>query len=65
MAAAVGDIFREGGGVVWPLRILLAGSCNKGRGDPIDDGERFWGAFWELGQEASWRGFVIFLRLSF
>ena len=41
------------GGVVWPLRILLAGSCSKGKGDPIDNYEEFWRAVWELGQGAS------------
>ena len=53
------------GGVVWPLRILLDGSCSKGGGDPIDDCEKSWRAFWELGEGASWSGFFIFLRLSF
>ena len=55
----------ERGGVVWPLRILLAGSCSKGRGDPIDDCEKFWRAFWELGQGASWRGFFHLSKTEF
>ena len=30
------------------------------RREPIDDCGRFWRAFWELGQEASWRGIGAF-----
>ena len=39
----------EGGGVVWPLRILLAGNCSKGGGIPLTTVRDFG----ELGQGAS------------